>query len=950
MALTKNLFIINGVSRMMIFDEDEKLSEVLRRYGLTSVKVGCGSGQCGSCTILLNGKPVRSCVRKMRTLKAFDSIETVEGLGVASHLHPLQLAWIAYGAVQCGFCTPGFLMSAKGLLDQNPNPTREEVRNWFSKYNNICRCTGYQQLVDAVIAASAVMRGERSRESLEYQATGGKSIYGTRTPRPSALGKVLGVVDFGDDIGLKMPAGTLHLAAVWPNRTHAEIVSIDYSEAEKMPGVVRILTGADVPGKNYIGPTLSFERMYQDLYEQPVLADKKVYRLGDPVALVVAKTAGEARAAAGKVKVELRPLPEYETCLEAAAPGAVNIHPESPNMFFTQPVIKGKDTKDIIDNAAYSVSGSFYSSREPHMSLEPWAMQAFFDEQDRLTVVFKSQWLYFARDLISIALGLDKEKVRIVESPTGASFGYAITAEAPVLVALAAYVLHKPVTMTMTWEETIRFTGKRASSYANARMSCGADGRISALEYDMVLDHGAHARSAGAVEIKTCRFLGYPYRVDNIRGIVRAGFSNNAFCTTYRGFGSPQAYTVSEALVDMLAEKAGIDPFEFRYRNAARPGDLTPNQFPYTPCTIVGLLDILRPHYEEAVRWKKEPAAPGKLRGVGVACGGYHVSSASDRCEVILELNSDNSITCYNTWAAQGQGADIGILSVTQEALLPLKLRPDQIHLNINDTGCCPEGGPAGGSRSHYMMGNATIDAANQLMDAMRREDGSFRTYEEMQAEKIPVRYRGVYSTEGMYMAIDPNTGIGEGKADQNFVAYIACVEVDEESGKTEVVRVRCAADVGVIGNRLAVDGQAIGGLAHAIGFALSEEYSDHHRKYNNLHGCGILKCNQLPDDIEIYYQETPRTQGPFGSGGASEAFQSCAHMCIINAINNAAGVRIYDLPATAEKVKAAMDAKAAGMCSAPAPYELFHDFRTVIQDIQEHPVKLRSNQKQEAV
>ena len=938
MELLKRTVIINGVAKPLVFTADEKLSEVLRRNGYTGVKVGCGVGQCGACTVLLNGQPVRSCVKKMSTVKAMDKIETIEGLGTANNLHPLQQAWITYGGVQCGFCTPGFIMSAKALLDINPAPTRQEVRDWFSKNNNICRCTGYVPLVDAVMAAAAVMRGEKTMEDITFNDSVDDGIYGSKYPRPYALGKVLGATDYGDDLGLKMPPETLHLAAVWPTMTHAEIKKIDCSGAEAMPGVVKILTAKDVPVNN-IGPATPHKRSFAPMYPQPVLAETKVTRLGDPIALIAARTAAEARAAAAKVAVDLEPLPEYETYLEAAVPDAVSVHPGAPNVFIEQPLIKGEEVEDIIENSAYSVSGSFYSGREPHLALEPWAMQAYYDEDGKLAVQYKGQSLYFSRGLIAKMLDIPMDQVRIIESATGASFGYAITAEAPALVALACFVLKQPVTMTMTWEETIRFTGKRASSYGNGRLACDKDGHITALEYDIGMDHGSHSRSAGFVEVKTCRFVGYPYKIDNIRGLVRAGFSNNAFCTTYRGFGSPQAYTTSEALMDMLAEKAGIDPFEFRYINAARPGDLSPSNRPYTPCKIVEMLDKLRPYYNEALEWKKQPAAAGKKRGVGVCCGGYNVSSASDKAEVAIQLNPDGTVTCHNCWEAQGQGADIGTVTVTTEALKPLGLRPDQILLDLNDTGFCPETGPAGGSRCHYMAGNATIDAANKLMAAMQKEDGSWRTYDEMVAEGIPTRYVGIYSTAGMYTAISPNDGSGEGRADQNFAAYVCCVEVDEATGETDIVSVRCVADVGVVGNLLALDGQAYGGLAHSIGFALSEEYSDHDKKYATLKGCGILKCNQLPDDVKFVYQETPREHGPFGSGGASECFQSCAHMGVINAINNAVGVRIYELPATPAKIKEAIEAKAAGKYLAPEPYYLGDPMYDVLDRIKKNPI-----------
>jgi len=938
MSLIKQTFTVNGVPRAFVFEEDEKLSEVLRQYGFTSVKVGCGTGICGACTILLNGKPVRSCTKKAKSLNAFDSIETLEGLGVASHLHPLQQAFITCGAVQCGFCTPGFIMSAKGLLDVNPSPTRQEVRDWFSVNKNICRCTGYKQIVDAVMLAAEVLRGEKKLEDIVYKDPEDKKVYGTKKPRPYALGKVMGVTDYGADIDLKMPAHTLHVAVVWPTVNHANIRNIDTSKAEAMPGVVRVITHKDIPGVNCIGPNTPHKRSVLPIYQQPALCDEKIYRIGDPIALVVAQTEKQAKEAAKAVVVDIERLPEYETILESCKKDAVQIHPGSPNMFLNQPEIKGEEVAPIIESSAYQVEGSFYSGREPHMSLEPWAMQAYYDTDGKLVVQYKGQSLYYARNLMAKVLNLDPDSIRVVEIPTGASFGYAITAEAPILVALATYVTKQPTTISMTWEETIRFSGKRASSYTNARLACDESGHITALEYDVAMDHGAHARSGGFVEIKVCRFVGYPYKVDNIRGLIRAGFSNNAFCTTYRGFGSPQAYTSSEALMDMLAEKAGIDPFEFRYINAARPGDLSPSNRVYTPCKIVEMLDKLRPYYEAALAWKKEPSSRGWKKGVGVACGGYNVSSASDKAEVSMELNPDGTITCYNCWEAQGQGADIGTVALTHEALRPLGISPEQIKLDLNDTGYCPETGPAGGSRCHYMAGNAIIDAANKMMAAMRKADGTFRTYSEMVAEGIPTYYKGVYSTAGMYSPISPNDGSGDGRADQNFASYVCCLEVDEASGKVDIVSVHCVADVGVVGNVLALDGQAIGGLAHSIGFALSEEYSDHSKKYANLKGCGILSCNELPDDVTFEYQETPREHGPFGSGGASEAFQSCAHMCVVNAVANALGTRLYEMPLTPAKIKEAVAARDAGRDVKPIPYDFGEPMYDVLDEIKRTP------------
>jgi len=251
MKLTRLTMIINGVERPILCDpEKDNLAVAIRRLGLTGTKIGCGTGVCGACSVILNGKVVRSCARKMKSVPEYSEITTIEGIGTPQHLHPLQQAWITYGGVQCGFCSPGFIVSAYQLLAENSSPTREEVREWFRKNRNICRCTGYKPLVDAVMAAAKVMRGEATMKDITYDFAGEKDIYGSSHPRPGALARVTGLADFGDDLKLKMPEGTAYLAVSISEVHHAKILSIDTSEAEKMPGVIKVMTAKDVKGPN----------------------------------------------------------------------------------------------------------------------------------------------------------------------------------------------------------------------------------------------------------------------------------------------------------------------------------------------------------------------------------------------------------------------------------------------------------------------------------------------------------------------------------------------------------------------------------------------------------------------------------------------------------------------------------------------------------------------------
>ena len=271
------------------------------------------------------------------------------------------------------------------------------------------------------------------------------------------------------------------------------------------------------------------------------------------------------------------------------------------------------------------------------------------------------------------------------------------------------------------------------------------------MDFHAGVDHGAYSDLASNLTSKICRFFGYPYSIPNMRGLVQTAFTNHAFGIAYRAFGSPQTYTASEQLVDMLAEKAGIDPFEFRYRNVAQEGDLCTNSVPFREYPMKSMMDVMRPYYEKAKERAKGLNSIDKLRGVGVSWGGYHVGKCPDHCEVDLELNPDGSITHYSCWEDMGQGADIGALTHAHEALKQLNLHPDQIHVVQNDTKTCPDTGPASASRSHHAAGQATLDAAAKLLEAMSKPEGGYRTFQEMQEQGIPTRYTGSYETVGIW-------------------------------------------------------------------------------------------------------------------------------------------------------------------------------------------------------
>ncbi|MCI5898299.1 MAG: molybdopterin-dependent oxidoreductase [Firmicutes bacterium] len=951
MKLKKMTLNINGADRTFIYDPaTDTLATVLRRLGLTGTKIGCGVGVCGACSVIVNGKVIRSCTKKMKAVEEYSEILTVEGIGTVRHPHPLQYAWVHLGAVQCGFCVPGFIVSAYQLLEENPNPTREEVRDWFQKHRNACRCTGYKQIVDAVMAAAAICRGEMTEADITYDYSKDTEFLGKPLIRPAAMAKACGVADYGDDVELHMPAETLKVVPVMPRiASHANIKSIDYSEAEKMPGVYKVITAEDIAGANrlmmyqFSPRTKAFDQVHK------LITDEKIVNWGNIVALVAADTKLHALEAAKKVKVEIEQLPEYMNLLDAVKPDAMRIHPTMDNVWSYQPLLKGDsdNVPELIDNAAYSVEGSFYSSREPHCSIEGDTIQAYYDDEGILNVHCKTMTVYFDRDEIAEATGLDPEMVRVIENPTGGSFGWAISAGSYALAAIACKVTQMPVALSMDYSQYMAFSGKRSPSYWNARLACDENGKFVAGEFDGALDHGAYLELGDDVISKFVRFIFWPYKVPNIAGLARVATTNHSYGTAYRGYGSPQTFTCSESIIDMLAEKAGIDPFEFRYINIAREGDTNTNSHTFLQYPMEAMMDKMRPLYEKAVADAKAADTPEVRRGVGICWGGYNVGSGPDDfANVAIELVGDGKFRKYDTWQDQGQGGDAGSLVCTLEALRPYfpNIKPDDVKLIQNDSKVCPNTSESASSRSFFVNGKASELAAKALVEAMTKPDGTLRTYDEMIAEGIPTRYEGNWSArewDGEFTYLDPNTGEGNPTYAYTYTLYLAEVEVEVATGKVTCIGLKCVAWVGNIGNIQLVDGQAYGGMSHSIGFALSENYDDV-KKHTNMLTAGMPYIKDIPDgdNFQAIYMDGEDSHGPFGCSGASEAFQCSGHVAVLNAINNACGVRIYELPATPDKVKAGLDIIAAGgKVEPPKKYFLGSDLYDELENIKANPI-----------
>lgn len=897
-------FFVNGIERNIIVKGEDSLAKVLReQLGLTGTKIGCDTGHCGACSVIVNNELVRSCIFKAGRIKDGDSVTTIEGIGTPNNLHPIQKAFIKHGTAQCGFCIPGFVVSTKALLDSNPSPTREDVREWFHKHRNACRCTGYIPIVNAVMDAAKVLRGDMKEEELEYKLPADGRIWGGTYPRPTAVAKVTGTLDYGADLGLKLPGNTLQLALVQATVSHANIRNIDVSEAEKMPGVYKVVTHKDIKGKNRITGLITFPSNKGDGWDRPILCDEKVFQYGDAIAIVCADTYDNACAAADKVKVDLEILPAYMSAPAAMAEDALEIHPGTPNVYYIQNLEKGKLTGPIFNSAPYVVEDDFYVQRQPHMTIEPDVGFAYIDEGGVLKIHSKTIGAHLHLLMIAPGLGLEPEKIALVTNPMGGTFGYKFSPTMEALVGAAALATGRPCFLRYNYFQHMTYTGKRSPFFVNIKFAADKDGKLLAMETDYNVDHGPYSEFGDLLTLRGAQFMGAGYDIPNIKGTGRTVCTNHAWGSAFRAYGSPQSLFSSEQLMDQLAEKIGMDPWEIRYLNCYRPGATNPSGQEPEVFSYPEMLEALKPRYEEAKAKAKRESKDKIRKGVGLSMGCYGCGlDGTDGSEAWAVLNPDDTVTIVAAWEDHGQGADMGMVGTAHEALRPLGITPDRIRFTWPDTSSTPNSGPSGGSRQQVMTGNAIRVACSEMLASLKKPDGKYMDYSEAVAAGKPLKYVGKFSVPGV--ACDEK---GQGRP---FVVYMygvfmAEVSVNTETGKVEVDKMTLMADIGKVNNRLVTDGQIYGGMAQGIGLALSEDFEDI-KKHSTLVGAGFPFAKDITDNMEIvYFENYPREFGPFGAAGVGELPLSSPHAAIGNAIYNACGVRVHRLPALPERILA---------------------------------------------
>jgi aldehyde oxidoreductase len=881
----KITFTVNGVQLKVMAGPDRVLIDLLRQdLRLTGAKQSCDrKGQCGACIVIVDGKTVHSCLKKVVDLEGA-SVITVEGLGTPENPHLIQEAFVLSGAIQCGYCTPGMIMAAKVLLDKDPDPDVPAIKKALARH--LCRCTGYKKIIDAVNLSARFLRKETTPDEVRQDL--GEGMIGVSHPRPSSMLKACGLAQFTADIDVP---GAVELALVHSTESHAMIKSIDTSAAEKMPGVIGCMKAGDIKGTNRIRVVFP---------DQPVLCDDRVRILGDPIVAVAAETRDQARAAAGAVKVEYEPLPVMLTPEEAIAPDAVQIHAHAPNTVFTMPLIKG-DAGSALQAAKVVVEAEFSTQMNHQAPMEPEACVSYLEgegEKAQLVVIGRSINIHAHAAQIKEAVGC--ENIRYKEAFSGGQFGIkaAVTSEA--VTAAAALHFKRPVRYIPSYEESMLTTSKRHPYRMKVKLGADEQGRLVGYSNDFTINKGAYTILGPMAIMRSLQMLSSSYFIPNIFANGKLIYTNNGYGGAARGAGPPQTLFALEAAVDMLAEKLGVDPLEFRKMNSLTPGQTKATGMVSEEWPFPALCDAFKPYYDRARKTAAEfnATSTGIKRGVGIAGVSFGIGGSGDRANLAVEVNPDDSVTIYAAVADPGEGNESMLIQIAADQLgIPL----EKIHLYTRDTEKTVGMGPAAGSRMTWMAGGALVDATGKLKAAFSEAGAS--THAALTAAGKPTRYEGERAVPRK-VKYDFKTGQGDAFVSECHNLQIAEVEVDIASGSAKVLKMTAMVDAGRVINPRNLEGQIEGGMDQGVGYALREEYVIGKSKDFITFKFPTMGTSF---DMQILTLETPRNDGPVGATGIGEMTMTSTAPAVINAIYNACGVRIQNLPATPEKIKAAL-------------------------------------------
>jgi CO/xanthine dehydrogenase Mo-binding subunit/aerobic-type carbon monoxide dehydrogenase small subunit (CoxS/CutS family) len=905
-------FTVNRAPVQVSANPFASLASTLRdQLGMTGTKIGCDAGDCGACTILMDGEQVCACLVSTAQAEGA-SIDTVEGSGPDGLTDRLRQAFLRHGAAQCGICTPGMLMAAADCLAHLPNADRSKIEDALGGV--LCRCTGYQKIVEAVmeVAAAAAAPSPRGRrESVRSNSVG------SRLPRIDGQGKVDGTELFGAD---SAPADSLWMRVVRSPHASATFTLGDLETVvADTPGLVAILTADDVPGANSFG-------IFAHLRDQPVFASGTVRFRGEAVLALVGSRAAVESVSDTDLPITWRKVEPLSGIDAALAENAQGLHPHAADNVLIRGNLKCGDVATGDASAAAAVEGRFETSFVEHAYIEPEAGYAM-QQGNRMEVAACTQTPYMDRVETARILGVEDESVRIRPTACGGGFGGKLDVSVQPLLAVAAHATGRPVRIVYNRTESMASTTKRHPARIWAKASASSDGQLMAFESEADFNTGAYASWGPTVATRVPLHASGPYRVPNVWNRSRAIYTNDTPAGAFRGFGVPQAAIAHEALMDDLAEALKLDRWHIRRINALGHGDATPSgQKLEASAGLPECLDALKPDWDEALKRVAvfNAASERRRRGVGIACMWYGCGNTSlaNPSAMRMTLSREGVLTFLNGAVDIGQGSTTVL---TQIAADTLGLPPEKFTLIVGDTGLTADAGKTSASRQTFVSGNAArlaaldlrrtiLALANAGEDAPLALDGSHLTIGKGEGSRridlrtLPADARGMV-LEGTGAWDPPTTPInadGQGSpyATYGFAAQMAEVEVDTRLGTTKVLSIVAAHDVGRAINPTLTEGQIHGGIAQGLGLALMEEFVP--GRTENLHDYLIPTVGDMPE-MRIHLIEDPDPNGPFGAKGVGEPALIATAPAILGAIRHATGARITRVPALPHRVWAAM-------------------------------------------
>ncbi len=926
-------FSVNGKSVSVEIGANEYLAYVLRyKLGLTGTKIGCDEAECGACTVIVNGTSVDSCIYP--ALKAQGAeVLTIEGLAGtwkqntdhrrqnADELHPLQEQFIHQGATQCGFCTPGILMQAKALLDENPNPTDDDIK--VALKDTFCRCGCYVSIMNAIQFAAQEMMNDERRTTKEFsipnlpQSKSPLNVIGKPLPRPDAIAKVTGAAKYTDDYNFP---NMLHGATLRAKFPHANILNMDTSKAKTLRGVRAVLTHADVPGSKHHG------LIYNDW---PVLCYDKVRYQGDAVAIVAADTRELAQRALDLIEVEYAELSIVDNPIDALKPETIIVNDGTGhgNLLKHIHVEKGDIEKGFAD-ADVIVENEYHSPFYEQAFLEPECAIARVTDDNRIEVIVGSQIPYEDRRQIAAALDIPESQVRVRGALIGGGFGGKEDIAAQIHVALLAKATGRPVKMLYSRHESLVFHPKRHATIIKLKTGARNDGTIIASHATIYGDSGAYASLGDKVMTRAATHAAGPYDVANVKIDCYAMYTNNPPAGAFRGFGVTQSAFAVESNMDELAHKLNLDPFELRRRNALTTGSTTSTG--QVVKESAGLLECIR-LVEQAVKLDKSKIEnqKSKIHSWGFACAYKNTGlggGAPDKSAAEVEVFEDGTAEVRTSAAEIGQGLPTILAMITAEELgLPY----ERVRVLLSDTDLTPDGGPTTASRQTFVTGNAARYAAKGMREILAEtaseeldvapeqltfqdgyisQNGRKMEFAELvkraRAEHRPTRYLHEYlapATKPLGVGGDMHFGF-------SYAAQAALIELDTNTGEVHVLKIVTATDIGRALNPLALQGQVEGGIVMCLGNALTEEYIVEHGKV----WTDLLAKYKMPSithtpEIVSFLVEDEISSGPYGAKGVGEISSIPTTPAITNAIYNACGVRVKRLPVDQDALLLAM-------------------------------------------